>query len=87
MTTKKSEKRISSSIEKFILHLHPAKVDERAIKFNRTFGLGGIAALLFVILFITGLILRFSYIPTIDHAYDSVVNLQKHSIFGHFIIV
>ena len=56
-----------------------------AIKFNRTFGLGGIAALLFVILFVTGLILRFSYIPTVEHAYDSVLNLQRNTVFGQFI--
>ena len=61
------------------------RIDKRAIKFTRTFGLGGISALLFVILFITGTILRFSYIPTVEHAYDSIVELQTHSIFGQFI--
>ncbi len=77
--------RVRSSIENFVLHLHPMRIDKRAIKFTRTFGLGGISALLFVILFITGTILRFSYIPTVEHAYDSIVELQTHSIFGQFI--
>lgn len=85
MANKSKESRVPSSIEKFILHLHPAKIDARAIKFNRTFGLGGVCALLFVILALTGLILRFSYIPTVEHAYDSILNLQNNSLFGKFI--
>lgn len=80
-----SRKRKFSSIENFILHLHPNKIDERAIKFSRTFGLGGICALLFVLLAFTGIILRFSYVPTVEHAYESIVNLQRNSIFGEFI--
>ncbi|MDC1105752.1 cytochrome b N-terminal domain-containing protein [Prolixibacteraceae bacterium] len=71
--------------EKFILHLHPKKIDRRAVKFNRTFGLGGMLALLFVIIAFTGVILQFSYIPTVEHAYPSVRSLIEHSIFGQFI--
>jgi quinol-cytochrome oxidoreductase complex cytochrome b subunit len=78
-------KRIFSSIEHFFLHLHPKKVDARAIHYNRTFGLGGICALLFVVLGFTGLILRFSYIPTVADAYESVLGLQKYTVFGQFI--
>lgn len=85
MTNKNKDVRIPSSIEKFILHLHPAKIDSRAIKFNRTFGLGGVCALLFVILSITGLLLRFSYIPTVEHAYDSILGLKNNTVFGQFI--
>ena len=85
MNTKHPTKRYYSSLEKFALHLHPKMIDERAVAFNRTFGLGGICALLFVILAITGMILRFSYIPTVEHAYDSIVNLNTHTIFGGFL--
>ncbi|WP_195715168.1 cytochrome b N-terminal domain-containing protein [Ancylomarina sp. 16SWW S1-10-2] len=79
------ETKTVSSIEKFILHLHPYKIDSRATKFNRTFGLGGVCALLFIILSITGLLLRFSYIPTVEHAYDSILGLKNNTIFGQFI--
>ncbi len=85
MGIKNSTERSYSSIEKLALHLHPNKIDERAVAFNRTFGLGGICALLFVILALTGIILRFSYIPTVEQAYDSIVNLNSHTIFGGFI--
>ncbi len=85
MTDLKKGKRGLSSIEQFFLHLHPQKIDERAVKFNRTFGLGGICALLFIVLLLTGLILKFSYIPTVKDAYDSVTGLKIHTLFGQFI--
>ncbi len=69
----------------FLLHIHPKKIDSEAVKFNRSFGLGGLAAMLFVILFITGLILRFSYVPTVEHAYNSILNLQQKTLFGRLI--
>ncbi len=72
-------------ISKFLLHLHPKKVEPRAIVFNRTFGLGGIAALLFVILFVTGMLLRFAYVPSGAGAYDSIVRLQQEVIFGQLL--
>jgi len=77
--------RKKSTVGRFLLHLHPKKVDENAIKYNRTFGLGGMAALLFVILSATGMILRFSYVPIVDRAYDSLINLSKYYVFGHLL--
>ena len=74
-----------SIITNFLLHLHPKSVNAQALKFNRTFGLGGINALLFVILAFTGLLLRFSYIPTPNDAYNSILSLQTNSIFGSLI--
>ena len=85
MTKKNTEDKTPSSLEKFFLHLHPTKIDSRAVKFNRTFGLGGVCALLFIILSITGLLLRFSYIPTVEHAYDSILGLKNNTMFGQFI--
>lgn len=69
-------------LSSFLLHLHPKQIDERAVKFTRTFGLGGINALLFAILVFTGLLLRFAYIPTQSGAYDSIVFLQNNLAFG-----
>jgi quinol-cytochrome oxidoreductase complex cytochrome b subunit len=68
-----------------LLHLHPAKVSESSLRFNRTFGLGGMAALLIVIQIITGILLRFYYTPSPAGAYDSVVFLQTQVLFGPFI--
>ncbi len=73
------------AITRFLLHLHPLKIDAQAIKWNRTFGLGGIAALLFVILFLTGLMLRFAYVPSVEGAYDSIVALNQNTLFGRLL--
>ena len=67
------------------LHLHPARVNESSVHFNRTFGLGGMAALLIVIQVITGILLRFYYTPIPAEAYNSVVFTKNHVLFGQFI--
>lgn len=67
------------------LHLHPARVNATSIRFNRTFGLGGMAALLIVIQIVTGILLRFYYTPVPAEAYDSVMFTKNHVLFGQFI--
>ncbi len=73
------------AITKLLLHLHPNKVNVQSIKFTRTFGLGGMAALLFVILFISGMLLRFAYVPSVKGAYDSIIELQNNVLFGQLL--
>jgi len=67
------------------LHLHPKRVSESAIRFNRTFGLGGMAALLIVVQLITGILLRFYYSSYPAEAYNSVLFLKNQVLFGQFI--
>jgi quinol-cytochrome oxidoreductase complex cytochrome b subunit len=67
------------------LHLHPAKVNESALRFNRTYGLGGMAVLLIVIQIITGILLRFYYVSSPAEAYNSVLFLKNQVLFGQFI--
>lgn len=69
----------------FLFHLHPPRVSADSIKFNRTFGLGGMAALLFLLQALTGILLRFVYEPAPEHAYDSIVYIREEIIFGSFI--
>jgi len=68
-----------------LLHLHPQSINERALTFNRTFGLGGMAALLIVIQFLTGIMLRIYYEPFPHKAYDSIVFLQQNVLFGQLV--
>jgi quinol-cytochrome oxidoreductase complex cytochrome b subunit len=75
----------SRGFTNIFLHLHPANVREDAIAFNRTFGLGGMAALLIVIQFLTGIMLRFYYEPFPGLAYDSIVLMQNNVLFGRLI--
>lgn len=77
--------RTSRTITNLILHLHPKKVPADVLKFNRTFGLGGISALLIVIQVITGLMLRFYYIPYPGEAYNSVLSIMYEVSFGSLI--
>jgi len=65
-----------------ILHLHPRKVKLASLRFTLSFGLGGMAALLVVVQILTGLLLRFHYIPSPDGAYDSVLTITDNLLFG-----
>ncbi len=68
-----------------VLHIHPSKVSKPALKFNYTFGLGGLLILLFAVMAITGVLLLFVYTPSPDAAYDSMVALQTEVFFGNLI--
>jgi len=68
-----------------LLHIHPKRVNELSIQFHRTFGLGGIAALLVVIQIVTGVLLRFFYTPVPAEAYNSILFLKNQVLFGQFI--
>jgi quinol-cytochrome oxidoreductase complex cytochrome b subunit len=67
------------------LHLHPPRVHKSALRFNRTFGLGGMAALLIVIQIVTGILLRFYYVPSPADAYNSILFLKNQVMFGQFV--
>lgn len=75
----------SNKWNNLILHLHPKLVPEKALNYTLTFGLGGMSALLFVLLALTGMLLRFVYIPTPEAAYDSIVQIQNEVLFGKLI--
>jgi len=65
-----------------ILHLHPPRVPAAALRFSYTWGLGGISALLALVLGITGVMLMFRYEPSIDRAYSSIQMLEAQVAFG-----
>jgi quinol-cytochrome oxidoreductase complex cytochrome b subunit len=58
------------------LHLHPAKLQPRAVKWTFTWGLGGISFLLFLVLTLTGVLLMFYYRPTVELAYQDMKDLE-----------
>ena len=68
-----------------ILHFRPKTVNCKAIDFTLTFALGGMAFILILLLFITGLLLKFYYLPFPDRAYGSIVHLNNNVLFGTFI--
>ena len=68
-----------------LLHFRPSTVPERTLRLSLTWGLGGIALVLVVLLFGTGLLLKFIYEPTPGQAYDSIRYLESQVPFGQLL--
>ncbi len=68
--------RVMLVMENLFLHLHSAKVRRRNLEFSSTYYLGGISAILFAVLTITGLYLMLYYHPSVPQAYDDMKELQ-----------
>jgi quinol-cytochrome oxidoreductase complex cytochrome b subunit len=66
------------------LHLHPVKVKRKSLRWSYTFGLGVISLILFAVLLISGVILMFYYIPSIERAYPTMKELQLSVPLGEF---
>ena len=77
--------RMKMVMNSLVLHIHPTKVNKSTLKFNYTFGLGGLLLLLASVLAITGVLLIFVYTPTPDAAYESMKALQTEIYFGNLI--
>ena len=72
-------------LNNLILHFRPLTVPEKTLKFTLSWGLGGMAAVLVMLLLGSGLLLKFVYQPFPDKAYESVLMLQNEVLFGPFI--
>ena len=64
------------------LHLHPVKVKRHALKYNYTFGLGGLSLLLFIVEAVTGAFLMFYYVPSVERAFFDMKDLRFAVYFG-----
>ncbi len=65
-------------------HLHPVKVSRKSLRWSYSFGLGVISAILFAVLVITGVILMFYYVPSIERAYPAMKEIQLSVPLGEF---
>ncbi len=74
-----------SIVRNLLLHWFPARVSKESISFRYSFWLGTISAVLFLILSVTGVILMFLYVPSVERAYSSVKDLEFAISFGWFI--
>jgi hypothetical protein len=66
------------------LHLHPARIRQRAVRYSYTWGLGGLSFGLFMILTITGILLMFYYRPAVNLAYRDIKDLEFAVSLGLF---
>ncbi len=64
------------------LHLHPVAVPRHALRLRYTWGMGGLAFLVFLVTVVTGVVLMFYYRPTGQHAYLDMKNLMEEIPFG-----
>ena len=65
------------------LHLHPARVNRNAVRYNFTWGMGGITFYLFIILTLTGVLLMFYYHPSKVQAFRDILYLMNDVPFGN----
>ena len=72
-------------LHSLILHLHPSTLPEQTLRLTLTWGLGGMAAVLMVVLLITGVMLMFTYTPSPAQAYNDILNLQTNVWFGQLV--
>jgi cytochrome b6 len=64
------------------LHLHPAKINRDAVRYQYTWGMGGITFYLFIVLTFTGVLLMFYYHPTKVDAFRDILYLEHDVPFG-----
>lgn len=74
-----------SVVRNFLLHWFPAKVSRESLSWSYSFWLGTISAVLFLILTLTGTVLMFLYVPSVERAYLSVKDLEYTVSFGWFL--
>ena len=64
------------------LHLHPTRIHRTHVKITHTYCLGGLSFFLFLGLTITGVLLMFYYVPSVERAYSDMQALQTDVRFG-----
>src|SRR3989441_4483793 len=74
--------RALSVLTNVFLHLHPAKINRDAVRYQYTWGMGGITFYLFVVLTFTGVLLMFYYHPTKIQAFRDILYLEHDVPFG-----
>lgn len=74
-----------SIVRNFLLHWFPAKITRESLSWRYSFWLGTISAALFLLLTLTGTVLMFLYVPSVERAYLSVKDLEFTISYGWFL--
>lgn len=74
--------RIVVMLTNFFLHLHPVSVRKSGIALSYTWCMGGITFFLFLVETVTGVMLMFYYRPTLEHAFNDILNLRDVTTLG-----
>lgn len=74
--------RMRMVLDNIVLHLHPARVPESTLRLSYTWGLGGLSAMLVLVLAVTGIFLEMNYTPSPSQAYLDILALRANVWFG-----
>ena len=66
-------------------HLHPLRIQAASLRLRRTFCLGGLAFLAFLVLTVSGVLLMLHYRPTPEHAWGDLQDLAAVVPFGRLL--
>jgi quinol-cytochrome oxidoreductase complex cytochrome b subunit len=77
--------RAMTSFQNFFLHVYPVKVPREVVRTRTTLRLGFISAVLYMILFTSGMYLMFFYRPVAPEAYYDMHGLSTTVAFGQFV--
>jgi quinol-cytochrome oxidoreductase complex cytochrome b subunit len=74
--------RSQTTFSNFFLHIHPVKTHTNSLRATYTMGLGVMSFSLFVILLVTGILLMFYYVPSVEQAHNRMLDLSGTVAFG-----
>lgn len=74
--------RSQTTFSNIFLHIHPVKTHVHSLKPWFTLGLGVLSLSLFVILSVTGILLMFYYVPSVEQAHNRMLDLYGTVAFG-----
>ena len=66
-------------------HLHPVKISRKSLQWTYSLGLGLITTIVFGFLALTGILLMFYYVPSVERAYSYILILQTEVPFGQLL--
>ncbi len=66
-------------------HLHPVKVSRKSLKASYSLGLGVLTIIVFLELALTGILLMFYYVPSIERAFIDITRLQTEIPLGQLL--
>jgi len=72
----------SGIVANFLLHWFPNRVSLRSLAFSSSLYLGTITFVVFLVLAVTGVVLMFLYVPSVERAYWSIKDLDFAISFG-----
>ena len=67
------------------LHLHPTRIHRTHVKITHTYCLGGLSFFMFLGLTVTGVLLMFYYVPSVERAYQDIQALESNVRFGQLL--